>query len=281
MIRSVCGVPLRLGLLTAALAPIIGGSIAAAGAIGGSALGSSASSSAANTQASAANNATAAELNMFNQTQQNLQPYMNAGTNSLNALQQFLGIGGNPQASDYGAGVNGFQYNPANDPEYNFLLQQGSSAITNQASALGGVNSGATLKALSDYGQQTALQSYQNEFNNWNTTLNNVFQRLTGVTQLGQTSAAGVGNAALTTGAQVGSNIIGAGNAQAAGQIGSANSISSGLQSIFNSPQFAQLFNGNSNGASGLVGGVNALTAANQSSDPIAALNASQGWTGQ
>jgi len=258
---------------------LVGGIAAGAGAIGSAAIGASASSSAANAQQQAAQSANATELQMFNQTQQNLQPYMTAGTNSLSALQGFLGIGGQTFGNQTGAGTSQFTYNPANDPEYNFLLNQGLGAITNQASALGGVNSGATLKALSDYGQQSALQSYQNEFNNWNTTLNNIYSRLTGVTQLGQTSAAGVGNAALTTGQAMAGNTIGAGNAAAAGTIGQANAISGGLQSIFNSPSFTNLLTQSGNGASGLIGGSNALAFANQSSDPIAALNASQGWT--
>src|SRR5690348_8071013 len=127
--------------------------------IGSAVISSDASQSAADTQAGAANNATAAQLQMFNTVQQNMQPYISSGNNALNSLASFLNGPGQSQPFS-------FNYNPANDPEYNFLLRQGSNAITSQASALGGVNSGSTLKALSDYGQQTALQSYQNEFAN-------------------------------------------------------------------------------------------------------------------
>lgn len=256
MIRSVCGISLRLGPLTALLAPIIGAGIAAAGSIGGAVIGGSASQSAADTQAGAASNATAAQLGMFNTVQGNLQPYMAAGTNGLNALQQFLGIApSNTVGSAFGRGTQDFTFNPANDPEYQWMLSQGLGAITNQASALGGVNSGATMEALSNYGQQSAQGAYQTEFNNWNTTLNNIFSRLTGVAQLGQTSAAGVGNAALTTGQSIGNNIIGAGNAQAAGTIGSANAFSGGIQSFFNSPAFLNAItsgNGSAGGGGGL-----------------------------
>ncbi len=76
--------------------------------------------------------------------------------------------------------------------------------------------------------------------------------------QLGQTSAAGVGNAALTTGQSIGNNMIGAGNVQAAGQIGSANAFSGGLQSFFNRPAFM-------NAMSGGGGGGNYLNAASTS----------------
>jgi len=269
MIRSVGGVPLRLGALTALWAPIIGGAIAATGAIGSSVIGSNASSSAASAQQAAANQADQTQLAMFDKTQQNLQPYMTAGTNALSALQGFLGIGGQTFGNQTGAGAQNFTFNPSQDPEYQFMLNQGLGAITNQASALGGVNSGATLQALSNYGQQSAQSAYQTEFNNWNTQLNNIFSRLTGVTQLGQTSAAGVGNAALTTGQGIASNQIGAGNAQAAGIVGSANALSGGVQSFFDSPAFLSAIS-----ATGNNGGYSSALSTSTPQDLIA------GYTG-
>lgn len=228
------------------MAIVVGGSIAAAGSIGSAAIGASASNSAANQQASSADAATQAQLQMFNTVQQNLAPYMGTGNNALMALNNFMGLGtgtgyyGNATAP----GVAGFHYDPANDPEYQFMLSQGSSAIANQASALGGVNSGATLKALSDYGQQTALSSYQTEFSNWNTQMNNVFSRLMNAINVGQSSAAGVGTAAMGTGQEIGNNLIGAGNARAAGTMGSANSLAGGIQSFFSSPGFMNMISG-------------------------------------
>ncbi|MFD1558361.1 hypothetical protein ACFSHT_22475 [Paraburkholderia silviterrae] len=198
---------------------------------------------------------------MFNTTQSDLQPYMNTGNNALTSLQSFNNGPGQQQYPGFS-----FNYNPASDPEYNFLLQQGGNAITSQASALGGVNSGATLKALSDYGQQTALGSYQSEFNNslnsyntnfntWNSNLNNIFSRLYNTASLGENAAAGVGNAAIQTGQSIGNNIIGAGNAQAAGTVGSANALSGGLvggasslTSLLSNQAFLNSFNGGGGG---------------------------------
>jgi hypothetical protein len=228
-----------------------GAAIGAVGAIGSAVIGSNASSSAANTQADASNNATQAQLQMFNTVQGNLQQYMSGGTNALAGLNSF--INGQGQSQPFS-----FNYNPASDPEYNFLLSQGSNAITSQASALGGMKSGATLKALSDYGQNTALQSYQSEFNNAlntyganQTNLSNIFSRLYNTASLGENAAAGVGNAAISTGQSIGSNMIGAGNAQAAGTVGSANALSGGLtslSSLLNNQSFLNSFGGGSSG---------------------------------
>jgi len=243
------------------MAIVIGAGVAAAGAVGSAAIGSSASSSAANQQASSANNATALEQAQFNQTTGNLAPYLQTGNNANAALAGFLGLpGGNINPADAGLGIQQFQYNPASDPLYNFTLQQGGQAITNQASALGGVNSGATLLALQNYGQNTAQSSYQQEFNNYQTQLNNIFSRLSGTANSGQNAAANLGGLGAASAAQQGSNIIGAGNAQAAGTIGSANSVSSGLQSLFNNPAFSSAINnlggvGGTSGAAGQVSG--------------------------
>lgn len=73
------------------MAIVIGGSIAAAGAIGGAAISSSASKSAASTQADAANNAAQLQEKQWEQTQSNLKPYMNLGSASISPLLQAMG----------------------------------------------------------------------------------------------------------------------------------------------------------------------------------------------
>jgi len=174
-------------------------------------------------------------------------------------------------SSIQGMGLQPFVYNEATDPMAQTMLKFGSDAISNQRSALGGVNSGATLKALSDYGQQTAASSYQQEYNNYYNNLNRIFDMLSGVSSSGQNAAAGVGNAGLSTGNSIASNTLAAGNAQSAGIIGGANAYSNGLQSLFNSPSWINAIGG--------TGGVpsSALAAANASSDPIGSLISSLG----
>lgn len=177
-----------------------GAAIAAGGAIVGGLISSDSSKSAANTQAGAANNATAVENAQYQQTRTDLAPYMNQGTLALSDINKFMA---DPSMV-------------SQLPGYQFQMQQGTGAIMNSAAA-GGLT-GNTLKALSDYGQGTAA-SYSNNY--WN--------QLMQMANMGQTSAAGVGNIGASTANSIGSNIIGAGNAQAAGQVGSASAINSGL----------------------------------------------------
>lgn len=231
------------------------------GAVGGALIGANASKSAANTQATAANNATASEMQMFNTQQGNLAPWMQAGQSALSSLDAWMGVPGTPggATNPNAPGMQQFSYNPANDPAYNFMLNQGLGAITNQQSALGGVNGGNTMKALSDYAEGSALNSYQTEFNNWNTTLNNQFSRLSSMSGTGANAAGGIANLGMSAATQAGNNTIGAGNAIAAGQVGSANAYASGIQNLFNNPSWMSAFSTPANSAAYAGQNVNSI----------------------
>lgn len=177
-----------------------GAAIAAGGAIVGGLISSDASTSAANTQANAANQATAAQLQMFDQTRKDLAPYMQQGQIGLDQLNKLIA---NPNSV-------------TTLPGYQFQLQQGQDAILNGAAA-GGLT-GNTLKALSQYGQGLASNYY-----------NTAYSQDLSLANLGQTSAAGVGNIGTSVANSIGQNTIGAGNALAAGQVGSANAINTGI----------------------------------------------------
>ena len=204
------------------------------GGLGGAYLSSQGSQNAANTQAQAAQNASNTQLGMFNQDQNNLAPYMQAGPSALAGLQGMAGQ--MPQGY-----TPNFQYNPASDPGYQFRLNQGLQGVMNQNTALGGgLNSGNTLEALMNYGQGVAGQSYQQEFNNWlsqnsqaMSQQNQQFGQLYNMAGLGENAAAGVGNAGIQTGNQIASNITGAGNASAANSIAQGNVWGSAVQNAF------------------------------------------------
>ncbi|MDP9124030.1 MAG: hypothetical protein M3N82_05445 [Pseudomonadota bacterium] len=159
-----------------------------------------AAKSAANTQADASRNATAVEQAQFQQTRTDLAPYMAQGKIGLDQLNQLMR---DPSMV-------------TKMPGYQFQMQQGTEAIDHSAAA--GGFTGNTLRALDSYGQGLASSSY-----------GNLWQQLYQMANLGQTSAAGVGNIGASTAANIGGNIIGAGNAQAAGQVGSASAINTGV----------------------------------------------------
>lgn len=216
--------------------------IAAAGSIGSGLLGSSAASGAAKTQANAANNATAAELQMFNQTSANEQPFVTGGQNALTELQQLLGLSGGGGATSpilqmlgLTGGAAGGGINPATfqgSPGYQYQLQQGTNAVTN-ANAPTGIG-GNALRQLQQTGQGLANQNWNQYLGNASTAWQQLLSNISGIAGLGQNAAANLGNQATTVGAQVGGNAIGAGNALAGGQIGSANALAGGINGGIN-----------------------------------------------
>jgi hypothetical protein len=91
------------------------------------------------------------------------------------------------------------------------------------------VLSGGALKGLINYNQGMAKSAYTDAFNRWNSTNTNTYNRLSGLLQLGQNSAAGVGAQGVNLAGTQSNNILAGANASAAGTIGSANALSGGL----------------------------------------------------
>lgn len=131
-------------------------------------------------------------------------------------------------------------------PGYNFQLQQGTNAITNNASALGGVNSGNTLKALQGYGTGLANQDYWNFYNAFTGNQNRVATSLGSLAGAGQNAAANLGSAGSNLGTQVGNNNAAAANATSANSVAQGNIQNNALQSLLNGGSFQNLF-GSSN----------------------------------
>lgn len=209
--------------------------VAGATVIGG-VLSSNAAGNAADAQAGAANNASATQLKMYNQTRDDQAPWRAAGGTAIGQLGAGTVAGGefnrNFTMSDFNA-----------DPGYQFRMDQGSKALQASAAARGGLMSGGTLKSLDRYGQDYASNEYSNAYNRFNNDQTTRFNRLSTIAGLGQTSTAQTGAAGTAAAGQIGSNMIGAGNAQAAGYVGQANAVNSGISSLGNFYQQQQYMN--------------------------------------
>ena len=162
----------------------------------------------------------------FGQMQDTLSPYLNAGQGGANALLQNFQPGGQLAQQ--------FSFDPsqiANNPNYQFVLQQGTDAVQKSAAAQGGLFGGGTMKALDQYSQglatNTINDAYSQALNTFQTNHQNLFQGLTALTGVGQTAVGQLQNAqnarigaveaggqAYLTGAQANAaGILGQGNA--------------------------------------------------------------------
>lgn len=186
--------------------------------------GANSQSQAANTQADALGKSTQIQKDMFDKNQANQKPYMDSGGTALNQVMGGLNPGGQFNSSFT---PQDFQNNK--DPGYEFQRQQGQQAVVNGDTPTQGALSGSTLKDMMSFNQGMASTGYQNAFNRFNTTQNNIFGRLSGIAGLGQNAAAGVGNNGVQAANGMAQSTAAAGAATAGGQIGVGNAISGSI----------------------------------------------------
>jgi hypothetical protein len=208
----------------------------------------------------------------YNRKQQNIAPWLKAGTQGINSLSQLLSTPGQglltPWTEQFQA-PTGAQ--AAATPGYQFALQQGQNAVQNSAAARGGLLSTGAQKTLDQYSQgladQTysdtynrALGEYQQRYNIFQGNQSNEFNRLAALSGIGQTAtsqlgtfgqqaASNIAGINANTGAQVGNSINLGAAATASGYAGLANSINGGISNVNQYMLLQQLLQGQGGGA--------------------------------
>lgn len=270
---------------TAGAAAGTAGILAGAGGLADAAISGNAANSAAQTQAAAADQSAALQNAQFAQTSANESPFLNAGQNTLQVLLDQLGIGpqNNSQLGPLTAQTNPnlqplntsslptpYSVQPFNfqqSPGYQFALNQGLDAVTNKASAIGGLQGGNTLKALTDYATGSASQDYQQQFADYlsqqnlglssqsqgfnqalagqganfnqnlsiqdlmNAVAGQNFSQLQTIAGSGQNAAANLGALGAQNATAIGNDLTGAANATSAAQVAAANATAGGINS--------------------------------------------------
>jgi hypothetical protein len=158
------------------------------------------------------------------------------------ASNPMSGYYGDPNDSEYGSFTKPFdveEFYKYQDPGYWFRLQQGTQGLQNSAAAGSGALSGAALKDLMTFNQDSASQEYGNAFNRYQTQQGNIFSRLLSTAQLGQNAAAGVGASGTQLAGNAGQAISNAGTAAGSGIVGAGNALSQGATNywLYNNPQ--------------------------------------------
>ncbi len=182
----------------------------------------------------AANNALESQIYQSNKALET--PYINAGDSAENELAGFLGLGGDPDATQ-----RAFQ-DYLNSTGYQFDVNQGVNAIASSKAASGLLNSGATLKALDTFGTGEAQQFGQQYASD-----------LTGMVNTGAGAANALAGQGQSYAGQVSANNNSAASVSANAGLSAANSVSNALASGVNA--FA-IGNGSSS-----FGGGNAFSA--------------------
>lgn len=181
---------------------VVGGSL-----IGGVMAGNaqeSAAETAAGAQTAASQAQIAESRRQFDAIQALLSPYVGAGTGALSQQQALLGLSG---VGEQQAAINAL----ANSQQMEALVRSGENAILQNASATGGLRGGNVQAALAQFRPQILSSMIESQF-----------QKLGGLTSLGQNAAAGVGNAGMATGSQISQALGNIGSAQAGAALASS-----------------------------------------------------------
>ena len=187
---------------------------------------------AAEIQAEAVEKSIELQEKIYEQTREDYRPWRETGERALMRIEEGITAGDYDQEE--------FSYTGADlesSPGYQFRLAEGEKAIKRAAAAGSGVHSGATLAALSDYGQNTAAAEYDQGYNralstyqtNRQGNIDN-FNRNALLSGTGQQATGAVAGAGQNYANQAGAATMQGGEAMAAGQIGYANAIIQGKQ---------------------------------------------------
>ena len=179
------------------------------------------------------------QMNMFNQSRADMEPWRQTGQGALYSMADLMGVPveGQTQTPQYGSfnqffGAEDFQ----KDPGYDFRMGEGVKALDRSAAARGNLFSGAQGKALTQYGQDYGSNEFMNAYNRWNQDRDRQYNRLAGLSGTGQTSAQQIGQWGMNTGQNIGNaystGINNAAAARASGYAGVANAAGAGLNAF-------------------------------------------------
>jgi hypothetical protein len=181
--------------------PVTAG-IAAVSSVGSAVIGSSAARSAGRAQTQAAEAGVAEQRAAREEMRRLLEPYVAAGGPALQAQMAALGLRGPEEQAAFVA-------QQEQSPIFQALARQGEEAMLQQASATGGLRGGNLQGALAQF-----RPGLLNQF------LTQQYERLGGLTTLGQQSAAGVGSAGMQSAGAIADLLGQAGAARAGAALG-------------------------------------------------------------
>lgn len=177
---------------------------------------------AAKTEANSAAAAQKMQREMFDISRQDQMPWMQAGQAGLNQYASMMGLKqgeGGTYAYDPATAANAAQMMQA-DPGYQFRMNQGQRALENSAAARGGLLSGNTARALTEYGQDYGSQEFQN-----------ILNRYAALSGIGQNQAQNIAGQRANMASNVGNAMMQGGAARASGYTGMGNAITDAMSS--------------------------------------------------
>jgi hypothetical protein len=149
-----------------------------------------------------------------------------------------------PNDPDFGSAARAFGMDQFEaDPGYAFRMSEGMKALERSAAARGGLLSGATLKGITRFGQDTASNEYTNAFNRYQIERNARLNPLQSLMGMGQTSAGQLTNAAGGLGQGLGQAAAARGAANASSYMNSATALNNAISGLGNNYMLYNMMN--------------------------------------
>lgn len=210
-----------------------------AASIAAGAFGANAAGDAAEAQIAAGRDAIGEQRRQFDLTRADNAPFLETGTLANKRLRALMGLDPTYGGADSGSLVRPFgsaelEADPIYKSGLDFGLKEGRDAINARAISSGSYNSGATLRALTQFGNDYGSTKGNDAYNRYVTNNTNTYNRLAGVSGAGQVAANTVSAAGTNAANAIGNTITDTGNARAAGIVGGANAWGSAAQGINN-----------------------------------------------
>lgn len=171
------------------------------GGITGASQQAKAAEAAAGTQAAASSEAIVEQRRQFDMLTELLRPYVEAGQPALQGQQALIGLRGAPEQQ---AAISSLEQSPF----FQSAVRQGEEALLQRASATGGLRGGNIQAALAQFRPQILESQIAQQY-----------ERLGGLTTLGQRSAAGQAAAGMETAGSIGNLLAKRGASLAGGQL--------------------------------------------------------------
>lgn len=193
-------------------------------------------------QAQQAEAARRQQQEMFDKAVELQEPFRQGGVGATNRLADLYGTSGRTGAAGYGSYAEMPTFAQLQmDPGYQFRFEQGMRGVNASAAARAGLQSGAALKAATEFGQGMATQEYQNAYNRFMANRAQAAEAMSGLAGRGAGVAQGLGNQAVSTGANMANTMLAggqalgqgfenAGQARASGYMGGATALGQALQ---------------------------------------------------
>jgi hypothetical protein len=156
-------------------------------------------------QAAAAEKGIAEQRRQFDALIELMAPYVGAGESAIGQQQALIGLQG---AEAQQQAIGGFEQSPI----FQAMTRQGEEAILQQASATGGLRGGNVQAALSQFRPQVLNALIEQQYN-----------RLGGLSSLGQASAAGQASQGMASASNIANLLANQGAAIAGGQMARGN----------------------------------------------------------